>query len=114
MSTGPKQRPGTTHRGGPRPGAGRPATFGISERELKGLFKALKAESKKRGETWQENFAKHIFSNDWRESSAFHRMLSDQIKVSKAEKQITTTEKKDAPLVLPAIKPDPAKVVAIK
>lgn len=114
MSTGPKQRPGTTPRGGARMGAGRPATFGISEREFKKLFKALKVEAKKQGQTWQENFAKHLFSDDWHEASAFHRMLSDQIKVNKADKQITTTEKKESPMILPAIKSDPAKIVELK
>ena len=112
MSTGPKQRPGTTPRGGARMGAGRPSTFAVSDQELKKLFKALKKEAKERGESWQENFAQHLFSEDWRESSVFHRMLNDHIKVNKAEKMIT--EKKESPMILPSIKVDPAKVVELK
>ena len=112
MSTGPKQRPGTTQRGGARPGAGRPATFGISERELNKLFKALKKEAKERGQSWQANFAKHLFAEDWHEAAAFHRMLTDQIKVNRNVQETPKEEKK--PVALPALGVDPGKVVPIK
>lgn len=113
MSTGPKQRPGTTQRGGARPGAGRPATFGISERELKHLFKALKKESKERKQSWQENFAKHLFAEDWHEAAAFHRMLTDQIKVNRNVQEPPQKEK-EKPVALPKLGVDPGKVVPIK
>jgi hypothetical protein len=114
LSTGPKARPNTTPRGGARKGAGRKPTFGISEIELKGLFKALKKQAKERGENWQENFAKRLFSDDWRESAAFHRMLTDQIKVNKQEKRVEITENKGPAIFLPEERPDPSKVVPIK
>lgn len=115
MSTGPKRtRENTTPKGGKRPGAGRPAVFGVSEVELKALFKALKKEAKERGQSWQENFAKRLFSDDWRESAAFHRMLSDQIKVNKQEKHVTEVKAEGPAIFLPQERPDPAKVVPIK
>jgi len=117
VSTGPKQRPNTTPKGGKRHGAGRPkgtGVFGISQEELRSLFKALKKEAKKRGETWQENFAKHLFSDDWRESAAFHRMFTDQIKVRREEKKIDVTEHKGPAIFLPEENPDPAKVIPIR
>lgn len=114
MSTGPKQRPSTTPRGGKREGSGRKHTFGLSEAALRKLFLALKKQAKEAGQSWQENFAKHLYSEDWRESAAFHRMLTDQIKVNKQEKNINVTKHDSPTIYLPEEKPDPAKVVPIK
>ena len=112
MTTGPKQRPGTTTRGGARPGSGRKPAFGLSDKEVKHLFLELKREAKERGETWQRNFVKHLYSDDWKEAAAFHRMLNEHVKVTRSEKHVTTKEA--PPIALPEIRPDPAKVVPIK
>ena len=113
MATGPKQRPNTTPRGGARAGAGRKPVYGVSDAELKKLFRALKAEAKARGESWQDNFAQHLYSDDWREAAAFHRMLTDQIKVRRSESHVTT-KNQESPVTLPEIRPDPGKVVPLK
>jgi len=115
MSTGPKRtRENTTPKGGKRPGAGRPAVFGVSEKELKGLFSALKKKAKEEGKTWQDLFADHLYSDDWREAAAYHRMLTDQIKVSKQEKHVEVKKVEGPAIFLPEERPDPAKVVPLK
>ncbi|MDD5189462.1 MAG: DNA alkylation repair protein [Dehalococcoidales bacterium] len=124
MSTGPKklneftnsQREGTTKRGGARKGSGpkkRIPIFGVRESELKDLFKALKKEAKKQGQTWQENFAERLYSEDKNEARAFYKMLTDQIKVQAAEKHVVTENKVEPTIFLPEERPDPSKVVPI-
>jgi len=114
MSTGPKARPGTTPRGGARPNSGPKPIFGVSEKELNGLFRALKKKAKETGKTWQDLFAGHLYSDDWREAAAYHRMLTDQIKVRKEDKHVTTQKVEGPAIFLPEERPDPAKVVPLK
>lgn len=115
MSTGPKQRPNTTPRGGARPGAGRKAIFEISSGELKGLFKALKKKAKETGKTWQDLFIEHLYTpSDWREGAAYHKMLTEHIRVQKSERHVEITKHEGPAIYLPEEAPDPAKVVPFR
>lgn len=119
MGTGPKdkmaqQRSGTSARGGARPFAGRPSTFGVSKAELRELFRTLKKKSKEAGVTWQGLFAERLYGEDERQSTAYMRMLTDMVKISKQERDVTITETKGPTIFLPDENPAPAVVVPIK
>lgn len=124
MSTGPKPKPDgsktgkqrehTTQRGGARPNSGPKPVFSLIDDELVKLFKTLKREAKERGETWQENFCKHLYSEDRVEAAAFHKMLGAMVTVKRSQSSVEVTEHKAPALFLPEERADPAKVVPIK
>ena len=101
-------RPGETRHGGARSGAGRKPIFGISEREMKHLMKALRDEAKERGVAWQQQFVGHLYSDDWREAAAFFKMLTDRLFVRSSEQDITVNKYDGPGILLPERLPDPA------
>lgn len=107
MATGPKGK-----WGGARAGAGKKPQ--ISEREFKGLLKAIKAQAKEKGYTWQEWFAKQMLSSDKGHSARFTKMFMDQLKVRVTESNVTINDNRGPSVYLPEEKPDPAKIALVK
>lgn len=120
VSTGPKgaghtARAGTTPRGGAREGAGKNKknSINFSEAEIRSLIKSSKEMAKKTGRTVGDVLMDHIYNGKAKESLTGIKLFYDNL-VSRAQGRGLTPEPGESPIQLPAISPDPAKVVPLK
>lgn len=117
MSTGPKgdghtARDGTTPRGGAREGAGRKSTAAISDSEIRSLIRASRKAAKEHDKTIGDVLMDHIYHGKAKESLTGIKLFYDNL-VSRVQGRGLAPEPGESPIKLPAINPDPAKVVPL-
>lgn len=111
MATGPK---GTW--GGRRPNqTGRPRVVDITSKERAAFIKAAKSAAKKYGRTIHEELARLCFEGlDDRTQLAAIKLYIEATKINESKAEVTTTNRVEAPIILPDVRPDPAfEVVAL-
>jgi hypothetical protein len=85
----------------------------LSEREARRLLTAIRAEAKRRGTSWETEFARHLFSDDWREAAAFFKMLTDRLFTKATALDVTVQRFTEPAIYLPEQRPDPAKLIPL-
>ena len=104
MATGPKNR-----NGGPRPGAGRPRSIDVSDRERNNILKAAKLRAKTEGRKVEDLLMDCIYGFEGRDKIAALKLYYDIMLVKETKSEVTSKKVAEAPIILPASKPDPAK-----